>query len=93
LNGETIAIGGIYYHGESVVAFCAIKPGENKKYPVTAWKMIKRVMDIVKERPTFAIADTRKFPNAPRMLKRLGFERIEGNIFRWPKTPRTLNST
>jgi hypothetical protein len=83
LDGEVLGIGGIYYHREYVVAFSHAKDDAHQKYPFTAARMTKKIMGLVDGRPCIAIvSDT--IPGAPALLERLGFEKTEGRVWRWP---------
>lgn len=84
LDGEVLAVGGIYYDGPNIVAFSSVKPGANLEYPFTAARMTRKIMEIVDGRACFAIA-SQKFDTAPALLERLGFERIEDRVYRWAK--------
>jgi hypothetical protein len=84
LDGEVLAVGGIYYHKEFVVAFSQDVDNAHLKYPFTAARMTKEIMKLVDGRPCTAIA-SETIPGAPALLERLGFIHVEGRVWRWPK--------
>ncbi len=83
---QTLGVGGIYYDGEYIIVFSSFKP-EIEKYPLAKARGLKKIMEIVGDRECYAIADA-NFPSAPELLERIGFEHVEGRIFRW-KQPLT----
>lgn len=83
LGERTLGIGGVYYDGEYCIAFSSFDP-EINKYPVAKARGVMKIMEIVRDRDCFAITDER-YPSAPHLLERLGFEHVEGRIYRWPK--------
>lgn len=86
LDGEVLAVGGFYYDGPHVVVFSSVKPGANEKYPFTAGRMVKKIMTLIEDMPCVALADD-KFPDAPKLLERLGFEQVRGKAYRWVRKP------
>ena len=84
LDGEVLAIGGIYYHKDHVIVFSHIKDDANEKYPFTAGRMTKMIMNMVAGKACVAVA-SEMIPGAPALLERLGFEHIEARIWRWVK--------
>ena len=85
LDGEVLAVGGVYYHKDHVIVFSQSVAGAHEKYPFTAGRMTKEIMKLVNGRPCIAVAsDT--IPGAPKLLERLGFEHVEERVWRWRKT-------
>ena len=89
LNGEPLGVGGVYYQGDIAVAFSAFKP-ELDKWPMTKLRGLKKIMEIVGDRSCIAIADE-KFPDAPKLLERIGFQHIEGRTYKWPASSATCS--
>ena len=87
LDGKVVGVGGVYYQNERIIAFSSYKP-ELDAFPIAKVRGIKRIMKIVGDKPVFAFADER-FPGAPALLERLGFEKVEGRIYRWDKSSTT----
>ena len=81
IEDRIIGIGGIYYVPPYVIAFSTFKP-EMDEYPMTKLRGMKKIMEIVKDRTCLAAAD-KNFPGSSKLLERLGFEHIEGRIYRW----------
>ena len=81
IDGKTLGVGGVYYEGPNAVVFSKYLP-ELDKYPKAKLLGIRKILEIVGDRPCFAVADE-KFPGAPKLLERLGFKHVEGRIYRW----------
>ena len=82
LDGEVLAVAGIYYDWPHVVAFSSVKPGANDRYKFTAGRMVMKVMELVRARTCYAVIGP-SFPESGKLLERLGFEHVEGRIYRW----------
>ena len=82
LGDETLGVGGLYYTPEHVIAFSSFTP-KMKEFPLAMARGVKKIMAIVGNRPCYAIADE-NIPDAPKLLERIGFEHLEGRIYRWP---------
>ena len=78
-----LGIGGVYYDGEFVVAFSRFDP-DIEKYPLAKARGLKKIMEIVKDKPCVAVADD-KFPGSGKLLERIGFQHIEGNVYKWTR--------
>jgi hypothetical protein len=78
---ETVGIGGVYYDRNNVVAFSSFDP-KIDAFPVAKARGVMKVMEIVRNRPCVAIA-SEDHPGAPKLLERLGFEQLDGRIYRW----------
>jgi len=81
IPGEVLGIGGIFYTKESVVAFSDNKP-ELEKYPFTMARCAKKIMEIIGDRQVIAMVGP-KYPGSHKLLGDLGFEHIEGNVYRY----------
>ena len=80
-----LGIGGVYYQGEYIIAFSRFDK-DIEKYPLAKARGLKKIMEIVKDKPCIAIADER-FPGAPELLERIGFKHLDGRVYQW--TPST----
>lgn len=76
-----LGIGGVYYDGLNVVAFSTFKP-EIEKYPLAKARGTLKIMEIVKSKPCVAVASD-KIEGSEKLLKRLGWEHVEGRIYKW----------
>lgn len=74
LDGEVIAIGGVYYHEGGAIAFSDLKPAirNHKRFMVLACKMLTKMFDELGT-PVYAVASSNE-PTAPYLLVRLGFK-------------------
>jgi hypothetical protein len=87
LKGKTIAVGGLYYFPEQIIAFTKIKEGyENQKVGLAkgCLKMIELLRKV--NTPVFAIADP-TIPGSNETLLRCGFEYVkhsdQGEVYVW----------
>lgn len=87
LDGKTIAIGGLYYFPEQIIAFTKIKEGyENQKVGLAkgALKLLEMLRKI--NVPVFAVADP-DVPGSSETLLRCGFEYVkrseQGEVYVW----------
>lgn len=80
-DGEVVGCGGVYYCGGLPVAFSSFDESM-REFPLALARGAVKVMEIVREHDCIAIADDR-YGTAPDLLKRLGFEHIEGGYFQW----------
>lgn len=78
---ETLGIGGVYYDSGSVIAFSVFKP-EMNDHPQAKVRALRKILKIMGTRPCLAMADP-NIPGSAERLERLGFEHIEGNLYRW----------
>lgn len=81
IDGQIMGIGGVYYDGESIIAFSSIRP-ELKRHKVTILKGARKVMGLVNGRACLAIA-SKDHAGSERLLEHLGFERVGDRVFRW----------
>lgn len=81
LDGKVLAIGGVYYDGANVIAFSSMA-SEMRQFPLTIMRGARKIMDLVRGRPCWAVADD-GYTNAPRLLERLGFSHVSGRVYRW----------
>lgn len=74
LDGEVIAIGGIYYHDGYPVAFSDITDAFRKQRKALA-KGVRMLQEFIEEQnvPVYALADQHE-PTAPYLLAKLGFK-------------------
>lgn len=72
--GRAVAVAGIYYFPNQVVAFCNILP-DYKQHRVSLARGTLKVLQLIKQKgiPIFAIADKNN-PQAEDFLMRCGFE-------------------
>lgn len=82
---KVLGVGGVYYEGEFIIAFSRFEP-ELDKYPLAKARGLKKIMEIVGDKSCVAVADE-KFPGSGKLLERIGFRHIEGNVYKW--TPLT----
>lgn len=82
VDGEILAVGGIYYEGSRIIAFSDLKPGAEayKKSIMRGTKMILELMR-KKRRPVHAVRDP-EISTAPGFLAHLGFEQV-GDYYEW----------
>lgn len=73
LDGDIVALFGVYYEGAHVVAFSDMKPAlrRKKKAIVTAVRMLTELMDSMGV-PVYAVPNEAE-PTAPYLLARMGF--------------------
>jgi hypothetical protein len=82
LDGKVVAVAGLAYVGGRVFAFCSVKD-DARPYRVHIHRTAKRILDEAKRRHRFIYADCD--PNelgAAKWLARLGFEHLDGNLWR-----------
>ena len=74
LDGEVVALGGVYYQAGAAIAFSDLKPAirKHKRFMVMACKMLVNMFDEL-DTPVFAVASSNE-PTAPYLLIRLGFK-------------------
>jgi hypothetical protein len=87
LDGKTIAVGGLYYFPEQIIAFTKIKEGyENQKVGLA--KGCLKLMEMLKRIniPVFAVADP-DIEGSEDLLLRCGFEYVkrcdQGEVYVW----------
>lgn len=89
LHGRPVAIAGIYYYPDQVVAFCNIRP-EAYECRMGLARGVLRVLELIEDKavPVFAIADP-NIPGAEDFLMRCGFQYYlkspNGEVFIWQK--------
>lgn len=78
-DGELAGIGGYKIHNGSYVAFSDIKKGVEAP-KLTIYRCALIIMDLIKSKglPMFASAEN------PELCERLGFERFNGDLYKWP---------
>lgn len=88
LDGRVLAVGGLYYDSGVAFAFCEISD-EMRTHRKAIMRGARLVMDVVIRTmgtPVYAICSRRE-PNAPAFLTRLGFEPAGmtglGELYRW----------
>lgn len=83
-NGELLAIAGIRY-SRPAMCFSDIRP-ELKRSPKTIMKIARQVICLVRsvKREVYALADQDE-PTSMNFLAHLGFEHVEGRLFKWPQ--------
>ncbi len=74
LGGKVVAVGGIYYHAGTPVAFSDLKP-EIRKHKKALAKGCRILMKFIEELnvPVYALASQSE-PTAPYLLAKLGFK-------------------
>ncbi len=82
IDEEVLAVGGVYYDGGTTVAFSSMEDGTIEDNPMASARMVVETMKIISGRACIAIASD-KFEQAPALLKRLGFEHMEEETYRW----------
>lgn len=74
LDGKVVAVGGVYYHAGSLVAFSDLKP-EIRKHKKALAKGCRMLVKFFEELnvPVYALASQSE-PTAPYLLAKLGFK-------------------
>ena len=89
LDGKTVAVSGLYYFPDQIVAFSKILPGY-EKYKTGIAKGALKVLDMLERvnLPVFAIAD-KDIPGSGDFLLRCGFDYVttnsQGEVYLWQK--------
>jgi hypothetical protein len=88
-NGRPVAVAGVYYLPDQIVAFCRVTPEAQRQrhWMAVGYRKIKELLDSM-EAPVFAVADP-AIPTAENLLMRCGFEYLNkgpnGEVFVWHK--------
>lgn len=82
VDGELLAMGGIYYHGNRIIAFSDLKPGA-EKYGLSIMRGSKMIVELMrkKRRPIYAVREE-GLDSAPGFLAHFGFEQT-GEYYEW----------
>lgn len=87
LGGKPVAVAGIYYMVDHIVAFCNVtnEAAENKRLMASGFRKFAELLNGM-DVPVFAVADSR-IPTAENFLMRCGFEYLNkgpnGEVFVW----------
>ena len=88
LDGDILALAGIYYCAGVAIAFCEMDDAmrQHRKSIMRGARLVMREVIASMRMPVFAICSKRE-PNAPAFLSRLGFEPAGvtglGALYRW----------
>jgi N-acetylglutamate synthase-like GNAT family acetyltransferase len=84
-DGEVIGCAGVYLHDGVRIMFSDLGPElrARPKWIIRGWR---RLMEMVQasDIPVLAAADE-DIPGAPAFLEHLGFQHVEGRLYRWQR--------
>ncbi len=82
-NGRVLGICGVYTQKQSLVMFASLTD-ELKRNKRAIIRGIQRIMRIAGDSavPVYAMAQS-DVPGSGRLLRHMGFEQVEGDLYRW----------
>ena len=81
LDGRPLALAGIYFDQDRVIAFSQTRP-EIFQYKIAIGYLIREVRKLMEGHTVFAMAENED-PEKSWLIRKLGFEQIEGRFYRW----------
>ena len=86
---EVIGVGGAYIYNGYMVLFSDFKSEVREHYKLSLMKGVYKLLKILKKTqlPLYALCD-RNIEGADRLLRHIGFEPINGEIYKWQRSPR-----
>ena len=83
LDGDIVGVAGLASRAGIIVAFCDVRP-EARAFRITIGRAAQRFMAEAAKRHKFIFAEAdENEPGARRWLQSLGFEQIDGALYRW----------